>query len=82
MHMWDKDWVWGSVVAMEAGGVQLLGLTTGAIPISIASVFITKLTHSLALVAFVLVEFLCNVSRSMHAVVVMVGLRMCDLLDR
>lgn len=51
MHMWDKDWVWGSVVAMEAGGVQLLGLTTGAV--SVASV----LRNSLTLVAFVLVEF-------------------------
>jgi hypothetical protein len=61
MHMWDKDWVWGSVVAMEAGGVQRLGLTTGAI--SIASVLRNPLV---ALVAFVLVEFFCNISRSMQ----------------
>jgi len=69
--MWDKDWVWGSVVAMEAGGVQRLGLTIGAI--SIASVLRNSLA---AIVAFVLVEFFCNISRSMQ--LVMVELIMCE----
>lgn len=64
MHMWDKDWVWGSVGAMEAGGVQRLGLTTGAI--SIASVLRNSLVALVALVAFVLVEFFSYISRSMQ----------------